>query len=92
MENIKEDTYYNIDLVPYKVYVETEKFLIIENFLNIDFLWGENEYFKISIGDGKLELTLWDNNDYSLEENIDYLIRYFDDIGTEMFNYRTLEV
>lgn len=92
MENIKEDIYYNIDLVPYKVYVETEKFLIIENFLNIDFLWGENEYFKISIGDGKLELTLWDNNDYSLGENIDYLIRYFDDIGTEMFNRRTLEV
>lgn len=92
MKKIKEATYYNIDLVPYKVYEETEKFLIIENFLKIDFLWGENEFFKISIGDGKLEMTLWDNNDYSLGENIDYLITYFDDIGTEMFNYRTLEV
>ena len=36
MKKIKEDTYYNIDLVPYKVYEETEKFLIIENFLKPD--------------------------------------------------------
>lgn len=88
----KKNDYYNIDLVPYKVYKETEKSLIIENFLKIDFLWGENEYFKISVGDGKLEMTLWDDNKYSFEENIDYLITYFEDIGTEMFNYRTLEV
>lgn len=88
----KKNDYYNIDLVPYKVYEETEKSLIIENFLKIDFLWGENEYFKISVGDGKLEMTLWDDNKYSFEENIDYLITHFEDIGTEMFNYRTLEV
>lgn len=92
MEKIKEATYYNIDLVPYKVYEETEKFLIIENFLKIDFLWGENEFFKIDITDDVLTMTLWDNNDYSFEENIDFLITYFDDIGTEMFNHRTLEV
>ena len=92
MEKIKEATYYNIDLVPYKVYEETKKELKIENFLNIDNLWGENEFFKIDITDDVLTMTLWDNNDYSFEENIDFLITHFDDIGTEMFNYRTLEV
>lgn len=92
MEKIKEATYYNIDLVPYKVYEETKKELKIENFLSIDNLWGENEFFKIDITDDVLTMTLWDNNDYSFEENIDFLITHFDDIGAEMFNYRTLEV
>ena len=84
--------YYNIDCVPYKVFKQTKKELVIENFLKIDILWGENEFFKIDITDNVLTLNLWDNNKYSFEENIDFLITYFDDIGTEMFNYRTLQV
>ena len=92
MKTKKENLYYNVDLVPYKVHKQTKNELIIENFLKIDWLWGENEFFKIHIADDILTLTLWDNNYYSFEQNIDFLITYFDDIGTEMFNYRTLEL
>ena len=85
------ETYYNIESVPYRVFKQTKKKLIIENFLKISNLWGENEFFTVDITDNVLTLTLWDNNKYSFEENIDYLITYFNDIGTEMFNYHTLQ-
>lgn len=89
---MKTPTHYNIESVPYKVFKQTKNLLKIENFLKIENLWGENEFFIVDITDNVLTLNLWDNNKYSFEENIDYLITYFDDIGTEMFNYRTLQV
>ena len=88
---MKTPTHYNIESMPYKVFKQTKNVLIIENFLKINNLWGENEFFKIDITDNVLILTLWDNNNYSFEENIDFLITYFDDLGTEMFNPRTLQ-
>ena len=92
MKTNKETLYYNVDGVPYKVFSQAAKCLVVENFLKIDNLWGENEFFKIDITSDVLTLTLWDNNDYSFEENINFLTMYFNDIGTEMFNRRTLEV
>lgn len=88
---ITENLYYNIDCVPYRVFNQTKQKLIIENFLKIGNLWGENEFFTVDITDNVLTLTLWDNNKYSFEENIDYLTTYFNDIGTKIFNYRTLQ-
>ena len=92
MRTNKETLYYNIEGVPYKVFDQTKKCLVIENFLKIENLFGENEFFKIDITNDVLTLILWDNNNYSFEENIDFLILYFNDIGIEMFNRRTLEV
>ena len=92
MKTKTENLYYNIDCVPYRVYQQTKKKLVIENFLNIDLLWGENEYFIIDITDNVLTMTLWNNNNYNFDENIEFLILYFNDIGTEMFNYRTLQI
>ena len=92
MKTNKESLYYNVDGVPYKVFNQTKKKLVIENFLNIDLLWGENEFFKIDITDNVLTMTLWDNNHYNFEENINFLIMYYNDIGTDMFNYRTLQI
>ena len=91
METKIKDLYYNIDCVPYKVINQTDKILVIENFLGIDNLWGETELFSIDITGGILTLTLFDNNDYGFDESIGYLINYYSAIGTDMFDNRTLE-
>ena len=86
------NSHYTVDCIDCKVYEETDNYLKIENFLKIDYLFGEGDFFQIDISDGILELSLYDNNHYSMEENIEYLLLYFGDIGTEMFNHRTLRV
>ena len=92
METKIKNLYYNIDCVPYKVFRQTDKILVIENFLKIENIWGETEFFSIDITNGILTLTLYDNNEYGFDESIGYLINYYNAIGTDMFIHRTLEM